>query len=212
MKRNKTIVFISGLITGFLLIGATLGNGILFYKLGGRLIDILSSKAESKENIQSAIPERLNLSFENPEDSLIFRIRDAAAEVSDTYASEGKRSFLVEFPGGRPNPGIFFDIIGRRCLNWSNMKSFSFDVFNSGNARGSLYVQLKSGEKYPKRVFKKEFELQPLSWTKVAINHGELENKLDLDKISHLTLTIIEPYTTFKLYFDNMKVTDDSEK
>ena len=208
--KNRFLLFILGFISGILLIGACIGVGAGGYIAGNYLIDKITAINTPKAPVIH-IPGSLNLDFESAADGEIFNPQDSAQEISDKFSTSGKHSLLVEFPGGRPTPGIFFDITGSGCLNWNKMKVFSFNVFNSIDAKTNLAVRIKSGEKYPKRVFMKGFELPALSWTTINIARNELEGKLDLDKISYLGFIITDPATTFKLYFDEMKVTNENE-
>ncbi len=113
---------------------------------------------------------------------------------------------MVEFPPEAEYPGITFDLFGKECLDWSEMKEFSLDVYNSIELETGLTIQIRSGEKYPKKEFKKDYTVAPLQWTTIRISRDELARKLDLGKVSHLTIFMSSAPTTFRLYFDNMKV------
>jgi len=207
--KNKLFVFIFGIITGVLFIGFCVGSAILGYSGGNYLIDKLESLTKNKEDDihQSLpIPSYLNLSFESPDDLKIFHQQESGMEISDKFATDGTHSLLVEFPGGREAPAILFDILGNKCLNWEKMQSFSFDVLNSTEKGVDLLVRIKSGEQYPKRVYMQGFNLSSFSPSRVIINKRTLEDKLDLDKISYIGFVILDPSTTFKLYFDNLRV------
>lgn len=212
--KNKLSLFILGLVSGMLFIGVCIGAGFAGYFSGNYLINKASSLSEKKEAKapEISISDSLNLDFESLSDVVIFNTQESALAISDKFTTLGKHSLFVEFPGGRKAPGIFFDIIDSKCLNWQNMSSFSFNVFNSITASATLNVRIKSGKKYPKHVYMKSFSLPPLSWTKIDIAKNKLESKLDLDKVSYIGFIMVDPSTTFKLYFDEMKVTMNDEK
>ena len=182
-------------------------NGFLFYKIGTRIIDKAEGMTQEKrENPLKDVQDKFFLSFESPADMGIFQFPDSGAELSKAVASEGKQSLLVEFPSGGAYPGMMFEVMGKDCLNWSDLKEFSFDVFNSSSVDCVLTVKLKSGEKYPKRDFERNITIPPMQWTTIRFTRDELAKRLDLSKISYLNMFMHDPRTTFKLYFDNMRV------
>jgi len=212
MIKNNILVLFLGILAGFLLIIILLGNGLLFSKLTNSFIDKWSAKLEGKENSRFAkISSNFKLSFESQVESDIFDAQQSGMEISPSFATEGKSSLLVEFPPNAEYPGISFDLFGKNCLDWKDMKEFSFDVFNSIDSPATLIVQIRSGEKYPKKQFKKEFVLPALKTATIIISRNNLEKELDLSKISHLTIFMNNLQTTFRLYFDNMKVVSNNK-
>ena len=203
----KVRFFLLGIISGILLIAIFFVSGLVFYKLGLRLLEMPTSTQQHKNTQQSrAIASNFYLSFESNEDLKIFEARQSNIRISKEFATDGKHSLLVEFPEGSDYPSLFFEIMGKDCLNWANMKAFSFDVFNNIETPAKLTVKIKSGEQYPKRTFEKEFTLPSRQPTTIVIKREELKNKVDLNKISYLNLFMHGHIKTFRIYFDTMRV------
>ncbi|MFC1632012.1 hypothetical protein ACFL2I_05625 [Candidatus Omnitrophota bacterium] len=206
MERKKIVTSISGIVTGGLFVAIVMGSGLFAYKATNRMIDFVDITERQWDKEVSAIAKQFRLSFERPEELKIFRAQDSGVEISRQFATKGDHSLLVEFPPQKKYPGISFDLSGQECLDWSRMKEFSFDTFNIVNKSKVLIVQIRSGDKYPKREFKKEFTLPALEKSTISISREELAKKLDLNKVSHLTIFMVKPKTTFRVFFDNMRI------
>jgi|GEM_PF-3283061 len=205
---KKLFLFIGGVICAAILLVCGGVTGYLFYSKGEHLIEQATSMFEHRGTERFArVGNDFNLSFESEQDVDLFQANGVSMELSEQFATAGKKSLLVEFPSGTDVVGIMFDIIGKNCLNWSGLKEFSFDIYNSTNASGVLIIRIKSGEKYPKRLFSKEIGIPANGKTTISISHDELAAMVDLSAISHLNIYMHDPSTSFRVYFDNMRVT-----
>lgn len=212
MKVSKVLVFLGGIVISLVIFVIVAGNTFLFYRVTNALVEKGISILEgSKPREYDFIQKDFNLSFESTQEMNIFDVQQAGMEISNKFASLGQNSLMVEFPADYQYPGITFDLFGKECLNWSTMQDFSFDVYNSVELDTGLTVQIRSGENYPKKEFKKDYRLDPIQWTTIRIGRDELGRELDLGKISHLTIFMPSVPTTFKLYFDNMKMVKNEE-
>lgn len=210
MAKNKSLFFL-GMISAALLLAIFAVNCVIFYKLGTRLIDrVLAGSQEKREKHLMQFASKFNISFESPEDAGIFEAKESTAVISGNFASDGKHSLLVEFPSGAGYPGICFELSGKNCLNWSDMKELSFDVHNPVNRPAALTVKIKSGENYPKKDAQKTFTIPALQTITLSISREELRS-LDLGKISYLNFFMNDPATTFQLNFDNIKLVKRNE-
>jgi len=206
MLKDKITTSVLGIVTGSLFVIAVMGSGVVSYKLTKRLINFVDITELQWNKQVTAIAKQFKLSFERPEELKIFQAQESGVEISQEFATKGDHSLLVEFPPQHSYPGITFDLFGKECLDWSKMKEFSFDTFNIVNKSKVLIVQIRSGEKYPKPEFKKEFTLPARDKSTIRISREELSKKIDLNKVSHLTIFMARPATTFRVFFDNMRI------
>lgn len=205
---KQIFLFIGGVICAVILLVCGGVTGYLFYSKGERFIEHAVSMFEHRGTERFArVVNDFNLSFETEEDMDLFQARGVSMELSEQFATQGKKSLLVEFPSGNDIPGFYFDIIGKNCLNWSGLQEFSFDIYNTINAAGVLIIRIKSGEKYPKRLFSKEIGIPANGKTTIRITREELQSMVDLELISDLNIYMHDPSTSFRVYFDNMRVT-----
>jgi hypothetical protein len=109
-------------------------------------------------------------------------------------------------PAGRERPGIVMDVSGGDCFDWSNMKDFSFDVYNEIELPARLTIVIKSGRVNPRKEYRTTLTLPARETGRIKISRGELENVLDLSCISCIDIFMRRPPTTYYLYFDNMWV------
>lgn len=205
---RSILQFVGGIITAGLLLVFSMITGYISYGKTESLIARAQDAFEHRGTGQFArVADDFALSFETEDDMKLFQARAAGLEISDKFATDGKKSLLVEFPSGNDIPGFFFDITGKNCLNWSGLKEFSFDLYNTTKKDGVLIIRIKSGEKYPKRVFHKEIGIPANNTARVSISRDELQGMVDLSTISHLNIYMHDPSTSYKVYFDNMRVT-----
>jgi hypothetical protein len=208
MMVKRTRLFVIGFVAGMSVFVAASAITFISFKVGNRLID-LSERYLSKKNYkkkQIVFP----ISFEKQNEWQIFETNEASSVISDNFASDGKGSLLVEFPAGVSMSTLVFEVFGKECLDWSEASEFAVDVFNSTEATAYLELKIKSGSKYPKRVFEKSIRLPAGSKSTIKVNIDELKNKLDVSKISYLNFFMQDPTTTFLVYFDNMRLIKDN--
>jgi len=209
--KNKRVIFL-GLILGVLCGALFLGNIALFKMGSHRFLNLLDRSDEFQKKQFGLLLKEFRLSFEHEGEMGIFQAQRAGIQVSDKFATHGKKSLLIEFPPITGYPGITFDLPRKYIMDWSQMNEFTFDAYNTVDKRTNIIIQIRSGEKYPKRQFKKEVRLNGKAHTKVVIPIRDMSSKLDLDKISHLTIFMNKPKTTFRIFIDNIRVVGDESR
>jgi hypothetical protein len=181
-------------------------NGYLFYGITNRALDAINAKLQNRSTRDlSKIYSDFSLDFETPGDLAIFAPQDSGVELSSNFSTSGKKSLLVEFSPSTEYPAIILELKGLRYLDWSKLQEFSFDAFNTLSKDGDLYIQIRSGERENMRQFKKKFLLPAKKMVKISLLQNELQEELDLSRISHIAIFMARVTTTYKVYFDNMK-------
>lgn len=206
-KSRRTFFFISGIASGFLLVGLILGSVFISYKLGFSVLNMCDSYSQNKKAgyVIHFIPGS-RISFESSDELKMFEQAETSVILDDKFATNGKHSLLIEFPAGTNYPGIFFDVMGKNCLNWKDMKTLSCEVLGDPDATARITLKLKSGADYPKKSFEKEFTIPAKTLVKISVTKEELAKHLDLGKISYMKLFIETPGSTYQLRLDNIEL------
>jgi hypothetical protein len=197
-----------GMITGTILTFFLLASGFFGFKLGDKAVYFLESKFTPPldANKFRYLEKKFHIGFEKMEDFELFSFNNSGGELSEKYTSEGKQSLLVEFASGQDITGASFELSKELSFDWSDMREFIIDAFNSTDASARLIIKIKSGSDYPKKTFERVFDLPGSQLTPIKISRAELERELDINKISSLNLFMHDPSTTFLVYFDNIRI------
>lgn len=179
----------------------------LSFKFGTKAIDYFDIENKRLKVDRSFLKHNFTIGFEAEREFRIFDTEEAAYVISDEFAPEGKHSARVEFPSGREYPGFAIDVYGKDCFDWSDMEEFSFLVYNSIARPASIHIKIRSGEEYPKKEYETQIEVPAEVLAKVRVYRRELENILDLNKVSGLSIFMQDPPTSYILYFDDFRVT-----
>lgn len=193
--------------SGFIAV-VLISTGIfIFYKLGSPVLNMCESYSKNKKGsyTKKFIPTS-RISFESPDDLKIFEPAETTIMLDEKFATDGKHSLLIEFPAGTNYPGIYFDVMGKNCLNWSSLETLSFDIQGDSNAATKITLKIKSGSEYPKRSFEREFDIPQGKTVKISINKDEMAKSLDLSKISYLKIFIDTPRDSYSLHLDNIEL------
>lgn len=205
--RKKLKLFLAGVCSGLLLVILILGSFFGSYKLGFCLLNFSDNSFQRKNSVYvKRMVTGSRISFESPEDLKIFSASESKITQDEEFATDGKRSLLIEFIAGTNYPGIFFDVMGNDCLDWSNLKTLSFDIRGDANAAVKITLKIKSGSEYPKRSFEKEFDIPQNEIVKISIDKDDITKSLDLSKISYFKIFLDTPETTYSLYLDNIEL------
>lgn len=205
--RKKLKLFLAGVCSGLLLVILILGSFFGSYKLGFCLLNFSDNSFQRKNSVYvKRMVTGSRISFESPEDLKIFSASESKITQDEEFATDGKRSLLIEFIAGTNYPGIFFDVMGNDCLDWSNLKTLSFDIRGDANAAVKITLKIKSGSEYPKRSFEKEFDIPQNEIVKISIDKADMAKSLDLSKISYFKIFLDTPETTYSLYLDNIEL------
>lgn len=203
MKKTYPQLLI-GIFAGVIIMLSSMASGVMGFNFAKRIINRIGDNLRGKKSLN--IPKDFMVSFENERDFTIFSTNQAASEISDKYATDGKHSLIVEYPSGVGISAMIFEAYGKDCLNWQGADGFAFDITNSIDAQAHLTLKIKSGKKEHKKSFEKELTLPPLKTVRILVKSREMENYLDMHEISYINFFMQDPQTTFKLYYDNFKV------
>ncbi len=206
-KSKKVFFFVFGIASGFLLVGLISGSIFIFYKFGSYVLNMCDSYSQNKKGsyVSKFIPGS-RISFEYQNELKMFEQAESSMLWDEKFAMNGKYSLLIEFPAGTNYPGIFFDVMGKNCLNWKGMKALSCEVLGDPDFTAKITLKFKSGAKYPKRSFEKEFTILPKTLVKIIVTKEELAKHLDLENISYMKLFIETPASTYRLHLDNIEL------
>lgn len=207
MNKNS---FLLGMGAGIGLVILFILNVFLFYKAGNKIVDTVEQYyANIKFGKIKSIVENFSLNFEDMKQGSIFSGDSAGVMVVSDPLKQDNHYFQVEFPAGASFPGIIFELPENYGMNWQADKEFLVDIYNPGLTPVKITVKLKSGLKYPKRSYEKNFVMPQGKWVTARIGIDELREKLDVTKISYIKYFISDPATTYNLYFDNFRVSKD---
>ncbi len=205
-KRSSLLKFVGGLLLGVFVFAASAAGVYVGRIVAEKAIGLLDFRNRKEKVDYRFLKKNFNLGFERDKELKIFGARQAVMRQSTDYATQGEHSLWVEIPAGRSYPGIATEVYGKDCFDWSDMKEFSFDVYNEIEIPGRLTVKIKSGRDYPKKQYETDIGLPAQQTGRVKISRRELEGVLDLDRISAINIFMQDPRTTFYLYFDNFRV------
>ena len=204
---NSLFRFIGWSVFGIVIFAVSL-VGVFVGHIGGeKLVDFLDAGNRKEKIDYTFLKLNFMLSFEKDKETKVFEPRQAAVKLSPEHATQANQSLWVEIPAGRERPGIVMDVSGGDCFDWSDMKDFSFDVYNEMDLPARLTIVIKSGRVEPRKEYRTTLTLPARETGRFKISRGELENALDLSCISCVDIFMQEPPTTYYLYFDNMRVT-----
>lgn len=195
--------------SGFIAV-VLISTGIfIFYKLGSSVLNMCESYSKNKNvsYVRKLIPGS-RISFESPDELKIFEPAETTVMLDEKFATDGKLSLLIEFLAGTNYPGVFFDVMGKNCLNWSSLKTLSFDIQGDSNAATKITLKIKSGSEYPKRSFEREFDIPQNKIVKINVDKEEMSKFIDLGKVSYMKLFIDNPRDSYSLHLDNIELTN----
>jgi len=202
--------FLLGIGAGVGLVILFMLNVFFFYKVGNKVVDSIEESYENKkfEQIKN-VAENFSVNFEDAKQGSIFTASSSGIMVVQDPLKQGNHCLQVEFPAGASYPGILFQLPENRGMNWQANKEFLADIYNPGLKPVKMTLKLKSGLKYPKKSYDKDFVVPQGKWVTVRLGIDDLKRELDITKISYIKYFISDPATTYNLYFDNFRVNKD---